>query len=86
MDWEYFRAISPLEFVGQAWNKAAKDAVAPNVVAWTQWFNKVCSDYTALDRPLFPSPPLNRRGRIVADSARVGLFVIGPEHGFPKQR
>jgi len=41
MDWEYFRAISPLEFVGQAWNKASKDVVAPNVVAWTQWFNKV---------------------------------------------
>lgn len=41
LDGEYFKSISVLEFVGQQWNKPNKEVIAPNVVAWTQWFNKV---------------------------------------------
>jgi hypothetical protein len=44
MDCEFFKAISPLEFVGQQWNKTNKEMLAPNVVAWTQWFNKVINN------------------------------------------
>ena len=41
VDTEFFRSLSPLEFVGLEWNKANKDLLARNVNGWTDWFNRV---------------------------------------------
>lgn len=43
VDTEFFRALSPLEFVGLEWNRSNKDLLARNVNGWTDWFNRVLS-------------------------------------------